>query len=152
MRRIAAIAILLVGLGLTSCSQDMSGPVYQRVSNWESGTGFTASVSTIDQDFNNVNKAYKKRNYPSAKTFCVVLGNDVQDANGNLPSPSSTVTLALSKGYTDLYNGAIKCYEDSNQSSELKLKSDVELMTAGVGKIELAVNEIKTIENNKINN
>ncbi len=144
------VLLICFGILISSCSADMSGPVYKRVSQWESGSGFGSSVDVIQHDFGNVNQAFLKQNFPSAKTFCVVLGNDVQDANGNLPTPSVTVTLALADAYTDLYNGAIKCYDDASASNDGKLSNDINLMKQGLQKIQLAQSEIKTIEKNKI--
>lgn len=128
----------------------MNGPVYKRMSDWENGTSLTGSINTIRHDYQNINGAFLKLNYPSAKTFCVVLGNDVQSANGNLPTPSPTVTLVLSEGYTDLYNGSVKCYEDAIKSDKTKLSGDLQLMKNGLDRIDTAVNLIKTIEKNRI--
>ncbi len=133
-----AVLFLFVGLIMTSCESYLSGPMKDRVNGWASQTGFTASANLIFHDVSVVKAAIGRGDTASAKTDCVVLGDDVQSANGNLPTPYEPMTLDLANGYSDLYGAAISCYHDGSASNIQKLKIDLNSMNNALSKITQA--------------
>ncbi|NNN20522.1 MAG: hypothetical protein HKL80_00780 [Acidimicrobiales bacterium] len=119
-----------------SCSADMSGSAQSRMKSWMEGTSLVSSSQQILTDIKNIKVSIKGDDLSSLHSLCVVLGNDVQDANGNLPSPNTAVTNELTLGYSQIYNLTISCYKATTKS---QIESEVTSMNNSYAQIQDAV-------------
>ncbi len=134
--------LIFIGLVCASCSADMSGSAQSRMKSWMDGTGLISSSSQILTDIKNIKISIKGDDLSSLHSLCVVLGNDVQDANGNLPSPNTAVTNELSLGYSQIYSQSVSCYKAAAKS---QIEAEIASMNKSFLLIQDAISVSKAI-------
>ncbi len=97
-------------LMLSACSVgSFSGSQADQVASWSKGAGVVGSTSQLDADVAHI-KTLMHYGGKSAATGCLVLGDDVRKAHGELPTPDSALTTDLDQAYRLLFEAATRCY------------------------------------------
>ncbi|MHB1584682.1 MAG: hypothetical protein ACYCU7_10060 [Acidimicrobiales bacterium] len=88
-----------------------SGTPRQQLAQWATSTSFGATVGTLHDDDRHV--ATTVAGHPSTgalHTVCAVLTDDAGSANGQLPTPLSSLTQLLAHAYALEYAAGSDCY------------------------------------------
>ncbi|MDA8401070.1 MAG: hypothetical protein M0008_13705 [Actinomycetota bacterium] len=109
------LVVGLVALALSGCAAgaDMTGSPSHRMRAWTRATGVARSSNVLLQDAARIMKLAGGNDPTAVKTACLVLSNDAEAANTELPTPDHAATLDLSKAYSDYYSVAVDCYHDA---------------------------------------
>jgi hypothetical protein len=125
--------LILTGFLLIGCGNGQNtGSLQSRIKAWAKATSFGSTVGKLDNDIAYVKLALDHKDPASARTFCLVLADDVQPLyTSDLPTPDESLTQDISKAYKNLYNGTYACYNDSKSGSMQKLAFDYKLLLEG---------------------
>jgi hypothetical protein len=105
-------AALLVAVALATCAcagADLQGPPAARVAAWARATAFATTSTTLDADAAALRRAWSEGQGLAARTVCLALGDDAQQANGSLPAPDRQLTVQLSRAYQLFGQAAASC-------------------------------------------
>jgi hypothetical protein len=119
-----------------------SGTAAQQVRSWVAGSGLGQSLGTVVGDAARVRVAMDEHKAGAVlHTDCGVLLTDAQSANGDLPTPDSTLTNLLSAGYAFAYDAGNDCYNSGGTNEKLLARATKERIQAEA-KLQEAVNLI----------
>jgi len=108
------VALLLVGLAVLSAGcagEEQSGTPAQGLATWARGTGFDATVATLQSDSARVGEAVRRHLGTGVlHTVCGVLTTDAEQANTELPAPDDALTQDLAKAYSLDYDAGNDCF------------------------------------------
>jgi len=117
-----------------------SGTPGEEMRAWVSNTGFAQALGTVVGDAARVRVAVDARKGAGVlHTVCGVLLTDAQSANGDLPTPNTSVTYLLSSGYALAYDAGTDCYNSGGTDHRLLTRSTKERIQAEA-KLQQAVN------------
>ena len=104
--------LLLLGLAAAGCGgSDQQGSPASQMSAWVSGTSFGTTVNALDADTRHATTVMATGSEAAIHTVCGVLLLDVEQANGNLPTPDQQSTDLLATAYNNLGAAAHQCYD-----------------------------------------
>ena len=110
---VGVVAFVSLGLGAHGTPQ-------QRLKSWVVTTKLGQDVGTLEGDSASVRKALAAHGgVTAAHTVCAAMANDAQTFNDELPSPDSTLTQLLARGYSLEYDAAESCYRAPSPGSRL---------------------------------
>jgi hypothetical protein len=122
---VAGLSFGLAGLLAAGCAgPDQTGSPSQRMRAWVQGTGFGASVGTLQADGQRIGQVTaQNRGAGAIRTDCALLTTDAEAANSNLPSPDDQVTQQLAQAYSLLYGAGTDCYSAGSANRSLMARS-----------------------------
>ena len=111
--------MLAVALFTAACvaGADMTGSAASRMQAWEKATGVASSSRVLLRDAARITKLASGHDPTAMKTACLVLSNDAEAANTDLPTPDHVATVDLNDAYLDYYAVAVDCYRDAGDAA-----------------------------------
>lgn len=138
----AGVVVIGVLAFLAYGGTDHGGSPAAQVRSWVDGSGLGQSVGTVLGDAARVRVAVAEhRGAAVLRTDCGVLVTDTEAANGELPSPDTTLTDLLSAGYTLAYQAGNDCYDSGDTNQALLARSARERIKAEA-KLDEAVQRV----------
>lgn len=118
---VAAVLVLFgAGAFLAYGGTRQGGTPRQQMASWVSATDLGSDVGTVIGDAARVTTVLDQhRGTGAIHTACGVLVTDAESGNGELPSPDTTLTNELSRGYTLEYDAGNDCYDAGTTNQKL---------------------------------
>ena len=120
--------VLLLGVAVVAFvvygARGPSGTPAQKLERWVQGANLGQAIGTLTADGRNVAKAVAAHQGTNAMhTVCLVLADEAQTANQNLPSPDTRVTEDLARGFALDYDAGEACYKAGATGTSLLAES-----------------------------
>jgi len=107
---VRAALLAAVALAASACAgADLQGPLAARAAAWARAAAFATTSATLDADAAALGRAWSGGQGRAARTVCLALGEDAQQANGFLPAPDRQLTDQLSRAYQLFGQAAASC-------------------------------------------
>jgi hypothetical protein len=120
----AGVLAVAVGAFVAYGALGPTGTPSQRLTTWVEASQFGQTVGTLEGDAARVTTAVAEhKDVGTIHTICGVLLTDAQSANGDLPTPDSSLTVTLSHAYTLDYEAGNNCYAGGTTGTKLLAKS-----------------------------
>ncbi len=141
--RVIAAGVVVVALGvfafLAFSSVGHSGTPTQQLRSWVSDTALGPTVGGLQGDDRAIAAVVATRRGTGAiHTTCAVLVDDASTATSDLPTPDTTVTQLLARGYQLEYRAGNDCYMAGAGDPALLARSAQE-RSAGLGLLDRAL-------------
>lgn len=143
---LAACALAACTLAACARASDLSGPLASRVRAWASATGIVALDGQVASDVRHAHTLDVTAGGHQLATGCVVLGDDVRQANGELPSPDQILTDELSTAYTTLLGAAEECEKAAEEGDRPAIAASLAQADAGSRGLSIAAERLTALE------
>ena len=140
------VAVGLLGIGAAGCAGAGQGSSpAQRMTAWAEGTGFGGVVATLQADSSRIATVLgEHRGTGAVRADCVILLDDTEAANQNLPTPDAGLTSLLSHAYTLEGQAANDCYA-AGAATGTRQETSSRLRAVAGGLLDQALAEIRTL-------
>ena len=141
----AVVSVLVVAAVTAACgaSADTSGSPATRMNAWTAATSITSLDAQLPVDVTHIHTLaslwlHHGGSSRELATDCVVLGNDVRQANQVLPSPDQVLTDELATAYSTLIGGAEACYKAAEAGDANGATTSLSTIDAGLRGLAVA--------------
>jgi hypothetical protein len=136
----AALLAASLAIVLGACS-NMSGDLRHEMQQWAQGADYATSNAQLQEDFTNLAAGVRLQDLKGLRTECAGFGVDAETLDGQLPTPSESVTNDLDKALQLFYNASVSCYA-MNAFSSARFHQYEQLLAKGKVEYKRAQSEL----------